>query len=134
MSRVLGVDCGSKRVGLALSDPLGIAASPHSVVPRARAVEEIGRIVRDQDVSTIVVGLPVHLKGDEGQSALDARNLGTELERLTGVEVVYRDERFTSRMAEGALLESGMGRHERKNTVDKVAAAIILQDYLDHQK
>ncbi len=84
-------------------------------------------------VEKLVVGLPTSLSGAEGQSAEGARALGAELENALGLEVVYIDERFTSRMAEGALLESGMKRRERRRKVDKVAAAIILQGYLDSQ-
>lgn len=131
MRRCLGIDYGSKRVGLALSDPLGLTASPLAVVDRRLAVEEIVAIAKERDVGTIVIGLPTGLGGDEGTSAADARKLGDELALATGVVVVFHDERFTSKMAESALLESGMRRRERKETVDKVAAAIILQDYLD---
>lgn len=131
MTRVLGVDCGSKRVGLALSDSLGLGATPHGVVVRDRAEAEIGRLVSEMDIDLIVVGLPTGLSGHEGTSAADARNLGAGLKRLTGVEVVFRDERFTSRMAEERLLETGMKRRDRRSAVNKMAAAIILQDYLD---
>ena len=134
MSRVLGVDCGSKRVGLALSDGLWLTASPLAVLDRSAAVDEIARLVQDHDVGTIVIGLPTGLSGVEGATAADARNFGDELASSTGIEVTYHDERFTSRMAESALLESGMKRRERRETVDKVAAAIILQDYLDSLK
>ena len=133
MKRSLGVDYGTKRVGLAISDSLGMVATPLTVLERQSAVDDIVRLVQDRDVDTIVVGLPTGLDGTEGQSARDARNLGDELKRQTGVEIVFRDERFTSRMAENALLESGMRRRDRRITVDKVAASIILQDYLDSQ-
>lgn len=131
MSRCLGIDVGTKRVGLALSDSLGLTATPLDVVDRSDAVAEIIRLAQIHEVGTIVVGLPTSLGGGEGTSAVDARSLGEELAQATNAEVVYLDERFTSRMAESALLESGMKRRDRKNTIDKVAAAIILQDYLN---
>lgn len=134
MSRCLGVDVGVKRVGLALSDPLGLTATPLVVVERAVALEEITRLAQIHEVGTIVVGLPTRLGGGEGTSAVDARSLGDQLAQATKAEIVYLDERFTSRMAESALLESGMKRRERKDTIDKVAAAIILQDYLTSLK
>jgi putative Holliday junction resolvase len=118
-------------VGLALSDPIGLTATPLDVVERSEAVDEIIRLAQIHEVGTIVVGLPTSLGGGEGTSAVDARSLGEELAQATSVEIVYLDERFTSRMAESALLESGMKRRDRKNTIDKVAAAIILQDYLN---
>ncbi|HEX6146293.1 MAG TPA: Holliday junction resolvase RuvX [Acidimicrobiia bacterium] len=134
MSRSLGIDYGTKRVGLALSDPLGLTARPLAVVPRSNIVEEVVSLVKDQEVGTIVVGLPTGLGGDEGTSAVEARKLADELANATGVDVVLRDERYTSRMAESALLESGMKRRRRRESVDKVAAAIILQDYLDDNR
>ena len=134
MSRSLGVDYGTKRVGLALSDPLGLTARPLAVVPRSKIVEEVVSLVKEQEVGTIVVGLPTGLGGDEGISASEARKLADELATATGVDVVLRDERYTSRMAESALLESGMRRRKRRERVDKVAAAIILQDYLDSNR
>ena len=134
MSRSLGVDFGTKRVGLAISDPLGLTARPLSVVSRSTAVEEVVNLVKEQDIGTIVVGLPTGLSGGEGMSATEARKLADELGTATGVDVVLVDERFTSRLAEVALLESGMKRRKRRETVDKVAAAIILQDYLDRHQ
>ena len=134
MSRALGVDYGTKRVGLAISDALGLTARPLAVVPRSSVVEEVVNLVKEQDVGTIVVGLPTGLSGDEGTSASEARKLADELGLATGVDVVLRDERYTSRMAETALVESGMKRRKRRETVDKVAAAIILQDFLDNTR
>ena len=134
MSRYLGVDFGTKRVGLAISDSLGMTARPLSVVSRATAVAEVAILVKEQDIGTIVVGLPTGLSGGEGMSATEARKLADELASATGVDIVLLDERFTSRLAEVALLESGMKRRRRRETVDKVAAAIILQDYLDRQQ
>jgi len=134
VSRSLGIDYGTKRVGLALSDTLGLTANPLAVVPRSSVVEEVRRLVKEEDVGTIVVGLPTGLGGDEGNSAAEARELADELATATGVDVILRDERYTTRMAESALLESGMRRRKRRESVDKVAAAIILQDYLDSNR
>jgi putative holliday junction resolvase len=134
VSRSLGVDYGTKRVGLAISDSLGITARPLSVVPRSAVVDEVVNLVKEHDVGTIVVGLPTGLSGDEGMSASEARKLADELGAATGAEVILADERYTSRMADDALLESGMKRRKRRENVDKVAAAIILQDYLDRTK
>ncbi len=131
MSRVLGVDYGTKRVGLAISDGLGMTARPLDVVSRSELTQALRQIAAEYDLSEVVVGLPTGLRGTEGDSALRARELAVEVADLLGVEVTLVDERFTSRIAEGALLESGMKRRDRKETVDKVAAAIILQTYLD---
>lgn len=131
MKRVIGVDYGSKRVGLAISDGIGLTATPLEVVVRRNAVARIAELMSELDVDTVVVGLPTGLSGAEGDAASEARGLGAEIVETTGARVEYFDERFTSRMAGEALLEAGMKRRERRGTVDKVAAAIILQGYLD---
>jgi len=133
VTRVLGIDYGSKRVGLAVSDGLGLTARPLEVVKRSEAVARIEALAVEYEVSTVVMGMPTRLGGGEGTSAEGARDLAEELEGA-GLVVDYLDERFTSRMAEASLLESGMKRRDRRVTVDKVAAAIILQDYLDAQR
>lgn len=133
MSRILGVDYGTKRIGLAVSDGLGITARPLEVVLRADAVSRLIDLVIELEIAKIVVGLPTSLGGEEGSAANEARVLGVEIGEATGLPVEYHDERFTTRMAETSLLESGMKRRNRRETIDKVAAAIILQDYLDQQ-
>lgn len=131
MSRVLGVDYGTRRIGLAISDELGLTARPLEVVERGKLAAALRRIDGEYGVKTVVLGLPTSLSGQEGESAGAARRLAAEIGELLTVDVVFIDERFTTRIAEGALLESGMRRRERKETIDKVAAAIILQTYLD---
>ncbi|HET8740477.1 MAG TPA: Holliday junction resolvase RuvX [Acidimicrobiia bacterium] len=134
MTRYLGVDYGRKRIGLAISDGAGITARPLEVVAVADLEEALARIASDYEIEGVVVGLPTSLRGYEGDSAEGARELGARIGSLLQVPVVFVDERFTSRIAEEALLESGMKRRDRKETVDKVAAAIILQTYLDTRK
>jgi len=131
VTRYLGVDFGSRRVGLAVSDELGLTARPLEVVARRAAVRRIADLVAEHRVDKLVVGVPTRLSGGEGESAAGARALARELERELKLEVEFVDERFTSKMAESALVESGMRRRDRRGTVDKVAAAIILQGHLD---
>lgn len=131
MTRYLGIDYGSKRVGLAISDALGLTAQPLEVVSRPEAAERVRELVDQLDIERLVMGLPTGLAGGEGGSAEAAREFAERLGRDLGVDVVLVDERFTSRIAESALLESGMKRRRRRDTVDKVAAALILQSYLD---
>ena len=131
MSRVLGIDHGTQRVGFALSDRLGITAQPHSVVPLKKAVAEIVRLASAEEVELIVIGLPVTLSGREGVRAKEARTFGTEVANATGLPVVFWDERLTTKTAESAMLSDGVKRHRRRMTVDKIAAAIMLQSYLD---
>lgn len=135
MGRVLALDYGTRRIGVALSDPLGIVARPFAVVAAGEnAPGDIARIARENDVERIVVGLPVGLSGHEGPSAELARRLAAEVEEATGLPVDMIDERFTTRTAEEALVEGGVRRRERRTKVDKVAAAVILQQYLERTR
>ena len=131
MGRVLAVDPGTVRVGLAISDPLRITAQPLAVIPSEGAVSHIADLCRDQDVEEVVVGLPITESGVEGEPAAAARRLGDEIRVATGLPVTAVDERYTSRMAEKALIEGGVRRRERRESVDKVAAAMILRSFLD---
>ena len=108
-------------------------AQPHVVLDRRSSdvVAEIKRICDEHEVATVVVGLPRSLSGDEGPSAAMARELGAAVAAVTGCSVEFADERFTTVQAEAALLEAGMRRRRRRETVDMVAAAVMLQSYLD---
>ncbi|CAN5456788.1 MAG: Holliday junction resolvase RuvX [Acidimicrobiia bacterium] len=131
--RILGIDPGEVRVGVALSDPLGIIAQPLTVLERRGAtfLGELGAILVENEVTRIVIGLPVSLSGREGRSAQRARALGETLAREMQVPVEFHDERFTTGLAESALLEGNVRRRPRRAVRDKVAAAVILQSYLD---
>lgn len=128
--RVMAFDPGSKRIGVAVSDPLRIVASPLAVIDAADPWDEIEALLHEYAPAVVVVGLPVSLTGEEGPSAERARAFGEELETRTGRSIHWVDERFTTRTAEEALIEGGVRRRQRKQTVDKVAAAVILQHYL----
>lgn len=136
MARVLGVDLGSVRIGLALSDPSGTLASPHSVIMRRGDPDadrrEILAVARAEEVDRIVVGMPRSLNGREGPAARAARE---EVDALAAAApdlvVEAYDERLTTVIANRSLIESGVGRSGRKRVVDKVAAAVMLQGYLD---
>jgi putative Holliday junction resolvase len=133
--RALGIDPGSKRIGLAISDRSGTIASPLMVLERTRSRQrddaEIARIVRDEDVEIVVVGLPVNMDGSHGASAkgaiADARRLAT----VVGVPVELHDERRTTVSADRSMREAGLDGVKRREKVDKVAAAIMLQSWLD---
>ena len=135
MTRILGLDPGERRVGVALSDPTGTIASPHSVIDRrsVELTEAVRSLCEEHDVEQIVVGLPTGLSGVEGPSAKAARTVGTSVADATGLPVEYQDERFTTVTAEAALLEGGVRRAKRRDVRDKVAAAVILQTYLDRK-
>jgi putative Holliday junction resolvase len=132
--KALGIDPGERRIGVAVSDDSGLIASPHSVIDRRREdpAARIAALCDELDVATVVVGLPVTLAGAEGASAAAARGLGAEIAVASGRNLVYWDERFTSVQAEQSLLEAGVSRRRRRELTDKVAAAMMLQGYLDH--
>lgn len=132
--RVLAVDHGTRRVGLAISDPLRLTASPFEVVPVEDAVERIRQIVVEHAVVEIVVGLPVTLSGAEGHSARLAREFASRLAPEVGVPLTLVDERFTTTTAERAMLEAGVKRRKRRQSRDKVAATVILRSFLDRRR
>ncbi len=133
-TRLLGVDYGTVRIGLAVSDPDRRIASPLKTYER-RGVAQDGEFFRKQieqeEIGQIVVGLPIHLSGQEGEKAKEAREFGQWLVQITGLAVIFWDERFTTVEAEGHLLEAGLTRKRRKDRRDRVAAQIMLQTYLD---
>jgi putative Holliday junction resolvase len=135
--RILGLDVGTERIGVALSDELGLTAQPLETVPAGRGNDPLERIVEiceEQGVERIVVGLPLALSGgDRGEGSRRARSIGDQLGERLGAEVVYWDERFTTAEAERVLVAAGVRRSKRRQVVDKLAASLILQGYLDGQ-
>jgi putative Holliday junction resolvase len=134
MARIMAVDPGSRRVGVAVSDPTGTISQPLSTVPAAPAetlVDRLAALAREQEAARIVVGLPRRMDGGQGPEAKAARALADALGRATGLPVTLVDERLTSVAAERALLAGGASRARRRQLSDQVAAALILQSYLD---
>lgn len=129
--RVLALDPGTKRIGVAVSDELRIVATPLEVVDIDDFDERLRELLDDYSPTAIVVGLPVGLSGREGPSAERARAFAERVASIAGMEVDVVDERFTTATAESALLEGGVKRRERRRSVDKVAAAVILRQYLE---
>lgn len=133
--RVLALDLGQVRIGLALSDPLGITAQPLGFLQRVgprKDLAAIADLVREHDVETLVVGLPKLLSGAEGTGAAAAREVAERLrQRLSGVRVDLWDERLTTVEAERTLVAGKVRRRKRRECVDSLAAALILQGYLD---
>jgi putative Holliday junction resolvase len=132
-TRLLGVDYGTVRVGLAVSDPDRKIAFPLSVYTRRGVTDPdyFRELVGREEVGRIVVGLPVHTDGREGRKAAEARAFGKWLGEATGLPVVFWDERFTTVEAESALWAAGLTHKRRKQRRDKVAAQLLLQGYLD---
>jgi len=135
-ARVLAIDPGTVRLGLAVSDPAGIIAQPLQVLHRRSPQEDLAalrRIVQELEVERIVVGLPRLMDGRLDVAAAAAQAFGAEVERATGKPVAYWDERLTTVAAERHLIAQGARRLKRRSSVDQVAATLLLQGYLDYQ-
>jgi putative Holliday junction resolvase len=135
--RVLAIDPGSVRLGLALSDPSGTIAQPLSVLGRRSEAEDLkalAELVREHQVETIVVGLPRTMNGRLEAAAQAAQAFGARVEQVTGRPVAYWDERLTSVAAERYLIEQGKRRGKRRQEIDRMAATLLLQGYLDYQR
>jgi len=133
--RVAGIDYGTKRIGIALSDPGRTIASPWETYVRHtpdQDAQRMKRLVAEQDVQLFVVGLPLGLDGGETAKSREARAFGRWLAKVTGVPVEFFDERFTTVEAEQLLAGAELTHKRRKSRVDKVAAQILLAAYLDH--
>lgn len=132
--RVLGLDVGERRVGVAVSDPLGLWARPLTVITRRSKQEDyraIARLVREHQVSRVVVGHPLSMDGQAGPQALRVERYAAGLAECLDIPVVLWDERLSTAEAERLLRESGETSREYRGRIDAVAAAVILQSYLD---
>ncbi len=140
MSRIMGLDYGSKTVGVAVSDPLWIIASGVEIIRRKsenklrQTYARIEELVKEYDISLIVLGLPKHMNDDIGDRALLSMQFRDDLIRRTGLDVVMYDERMTTIQADRVMNELGIKGAERKEYVDQIAAEFILQSYLDSLK
>lgn len=134
MKRTIGIDYGNKRVGIAVSDPLGIFASPLETVAAAKIMEFLSAYAQREEVERFVVGYPVNLRNEPAQAAqyvdIFLKHLGKQ---FPNIPITLEDERFTSVLAFRSLIDSGVKKMDRrdKSAVDKVSAALILQTYLD---
>ncbi len=134
MARVLGIDLGSRRIGVAVSDGLGLFAQPRATIARhggVRDIDAIAAAVKDAEADRIVLGLPLDCEGQEGPAAGRARVFGDKLRAALHVPVELVDESFSTVEAEAVLLAADVSRARRKQVVDKMAAAVILQRWLD---
>ena len=132
--RVAAIDYGTVRLGIAVSDPARTLASPYENYTRRGPEEDarrMQRLVAEEGIVLLVVGLPVHLDGRESEKSREAREFGQWLAQVTGVSVEFFDERFTTSEAEGVLLGAGMTRQRRRKRRDMLAAQILLAAYLE---
>jgi len=134
MGRLLGLDLGSRNVGIAISDESAILAVPHSVInriPEDDFFKKLEDIVRNENIEKIIVGLPLNMNATQGERAMDAQRVSQNIEKKLNLPVVLWDERLPTREAENALIKMDVSRKKRKKVIDKIAAQIILQNYLD---
>jgi putative Holliday junction resolvase len=130
--RMLGIDLGRARIGVAVSDELGMLAHPVETIPaNANAERRIAELVREKNAERVIVGLPRHMNGSVGTGATEALAFAKKLQAMLPCEVVTWDERLTTTAANRALRESGRKTRNSRGVVDQVAAQIILQSYLD---
>lgn len=136
MNRILALDIGHKYIGVAVSDPFGWTAQGLTTITRDKKsteMDEIKSYVDRYKVQTIVVGMPINMNGTYGPSSAMVKEFSDSLKEKLGVEIVYQDERLSSVSAENVLIEGSIRRENRKYYIDKVAATLILQTYLDQQ-
>ena len=138
--RKIGLDVGDRTVGIAVSDPLGITAQGVTTLDRVGIRKDTGKVldlVREYDCDGIVIGLPLSMNGTDSEQTGKVREFGTMLENkmrstaMKGIEIIWRDERLTTVQAERVLVEADVSRKKRKQVIDKQAAVLILQSYLD---
>ena len=132
--RILGLDYGSRRIGAAVSDPLGLTAQPLPPIIRSgdkKDIEEIGLLAKRLEAASVVLGLPLLMNGEEGSAAARAREFGARVEASLNLPVVMWDERLTTVQAERHLVESNLRRERRKELRDSLSAMFLLQSILD---
>ncbi len=134
--RVMALDLGEKRIGIAISDPTRIIASPHSVLNRKSRADDFAHyahLIEEQQIALLVIGLPITLGGEEGHRAAWVRDYCADLGRHIDIPIAFQDESLTTVAATAALHAQGRRGRKAKERVDAVAAALILQSYLDAQ-
>ena len=137
MDRIIGIDYGRARVGVAQSDPLGIIASPLETVSATKIIDYLQKYAQAEAILKFVVGYPLNLDGSHAEAAADVDKFLVQLRKaFPETDVALEDERFTSVLAHRAMIEGGMKKKDRRDkmSVDKISAALILQSYLDKKK
>jgi putative Holliday junction resolvase len=135
--RILAIDYGRKRIGLALSDELGITAQPFDVLVHKNRSDDVRRlreICRKQGVKLVLVGHPLHITGEAGEMAGEAARFATRLRKELGVEVELADERLTTWEAKQTMVETGSAGRRKNASLDAIAAAVLLREYLDKKR
>ena len=137
--RIMGLDYGSKTIGVAISDALGLTAQPLETIERSgenklrRSLARIAEIVREKDIKKIVVGLPINMDGRSGERAALTLEFVEKLKLRVEIPIVMQDERLTTVEADEILDESGVKKQDRKQFIDQIAAGIILKEYMEKE-
>lgn len=132
--RIMGIDLGTKNIGVALSDEIGIIAQGKETIYRisdAKAISRIKEILEEYEVKEIIMGLPINMDGSIGERAEDSMRFAEKLKQEAEIPVKLWDERLSTKEAEDVMLKASVSRAKRKKAIDKLAAQIILQGYLD---
>jgi putative Holliday junction resolvase len=136
--RIVSLDVGTKRIGVAVSDPMGMIAQPYTVIyvlhQKEKTWQKLAELLQLLAIELIVIGLPRNMNGSYGPKTEEIKAFAAELQLYTKLEIVFVDERLTTVIANKALLEGNVSRKNRKEAVDAMAAALILQTYLDQRK
>ncbi len=135
--RIMALDYGEVRIGIAMTDLMRMIASPHCTYTRTNLEQDIAYIsslIKQNSVKTVVVGLPLNMDGTEGDRAQKTREFVDLMKKRINVEFVFQDERLSSVSAEEILLEGGMKRKDRKQNIDKIAASLILESFLNQKR
>ena len=132
--RLMGIDFGEVRIGIALSDPLQIISQPFLVIPNNdNTISEIQKIIKTEEVGKIILGLPLNLDGEDTKKTLEVREFAEMLKNNVDIPVIFWDERYTTVEANEKLKQMGFSIAESRKVVDKVAASIILKNYMENQ-
>lgn len=133
--RKMALDIGTVRIGIATSDPMGIIAGGYETYTRTKDEQKdlayLADLAKNKGCDALVLGLPLNMDGTEGEKVAEIRDFAEKLSHYTDIKIVFQDERLSTVSAQKMLIESGVRREKRKNVVDKVAATIILQSYLN---
>ncbi|MDD4815796.1 MAG: Holliday junction resolvase RuvX [Clostridia bacterium] len=135
--RIMGIDYGDVRIGIALSDLMQIIASPLEVYKTKNTIDDVNylcNLIKQNQVETVVFGLPLNMDGTEGERAKITRLFASKIANQSGVRVVFQDERLSSVEAEDILIQANVRREDRKKLIDKLSASIILESYLNRKE
>lgn len=133
----MGIDYGDKRIGIAFTDLLCVTCSAYDVLKnddKQKSLEFLAKLAKEKEVDEIIIGLPLNMQGEENERTLVTREFGEKLSNLTGLKVVYEDERLTSVEADEILIQKKIKWEKRKELIDMVSAELILQSYLNNKK